>query len=351
MASEQNETNVNRRHFLKAAVMTAVAATATGAGAAVLTKNNQATPVMAVTSLPTPPGVQAVQPVAMLNQDVTDLLARLATSQAENVRLQAALDAAQRQLAALQETNDTAYSNTEALNVQLGEANGRIGVLSGLVALYEQLEGIDMGATLDNGLSAVSSTLADLLNYTPDLSHGLEISKQALADFEAHIPVLENGRIWLNNHMASVRAYYEGVRTVLETAVERVTSFLEMLNEWFQGILKWLPFGMGQRSAAVMQALTDLLAQTPNTINGLEANIAQPLAVWLQSDGEERPLNKALINPLRTQVFDKADKMVTQVQQAQTVYQTQLAEPTQTAVAAQRAIRDQIAQYRQQHQI
>jgi hypothetical protein len=278
-------------------------------------------------------------------------MARLASSQAENVRLQAALDAAQRQLSAIQETSSGAHVATETLNVQLGEANQRIGLLSGLVALYEQLDGVDVGAALDNGLAAVSSTLSDLLNGAPDLSHGLEISRQALSDFEAHIPVLENGRVWLNNHVANVRAHYEGVRLVLETAVERVASFLEMLNDWFQGILKWLPFGMGQRTAAVMQALTDLLAQTPNTITGLEANISQPLAAWLQENDGERPLNKALINPLRTGVIDKADKMVAQVQQTQTVYQAQLAEPAQTAVARQRAIRDQIAHYRQQHQL
>ena len=169
--------------------------------------------------------------------------------------------------------------------------------------------------------------------------------------WKPHIPLLQNGRAWLDNQLNKVEEYYETVKGLLETAVEAAAPFLEMLNQWFQDILKWLPFGIGNQAAQVMQSLTDLLAETPHTLSGLDTNIAQPLDVWLVGEGEKTPLQHGVIEPLRTNVMQKANEVIAQAQQVQTTYQARLAEPGQTAVDNQRVVRDLIVQYRQQNQI
>jgi hypothetical protein len=353
MSNEQNDQNVSRRGFLKVAAATAVAATATGAGAALLKKPTQSLPTA---SVPQTAPVASVSPVTQAvthasGETGTDLLARLAEVQAENVRLQAALDAAQRRLESLQQVNGDNDSAAETLAMELQSANQRVSVLSGLVALYEELEEIDVSDTVDQGLAAVSTTLVGLLEKVPTLTEGIEIGQQALTNVEMHIPLLENGRSWLVSHLERLQAYFDAVANLLEKAVDTVGPFLQMLNQWFQDVLKWLPFNLGQRASEIMQALTDLLAETPHTISGLNTNIIQPLDVWLGGETGDVPLHQTLIKPVREQVLAKASETVAQVQQVDTVYQTQLAEPAQRAFDSRRAIRQQIAEYRQQHEV
>lgn len=353
MSNEQNDQNVSRRGFLKVAAATAVAATATGAGAALLKKPTQSLPAASVPqTAPVAPVSPVTQAVTHANGETgTDLLARLAEAQAENVRLQAALDAAQRRLESLQQVNDDNDSTAETLTMELQSANQRVSVLSGLVALYEELEEIDVSDTVDQGLAAVSTTLADLLEKVPTLTEGIEIGQQALANVEMHIPLLENGRSWLVSHLDRLQAYFDAVANLLEKAVDTVGPFLQMLNQWFQDVLKWLPFNLGQRASEVMQALTDLLAETPHTISGLNTNIIQPLDVWLGGETDDVPLRQNLIKPMREQVLARASETASQAQQVDTVYQTELAEPVQRAIDSRRAIRQQIAEYRQQHEV
>lgn len=332
---------VSRRQFLKVAGLTAVAATATGAGAAVIAQRT-AVPAPVLT-VPEP----VVLPDLSVNQSVPELLAQLATAESEIRRLRTSLDATQTQLAAY----DEAGVENGRLHTELDLANARVATLVGLLALYEQLDEVDMSSVWQDGLTAVSNSLADLIADTPWLSEGIAAGRQALLDVEAHIPLLQNGRYWLIAQRDKLRGYYEGVKTLLETAVSAAGSFLEMLNSWFQDILKWLPFGLGERASEIMQSLADLLGEVPHTISGLDTNIAQPLAAWLDSDSTETPLQQNLINPLRADVLDKAEQIVSKTKVVEGVYQEGLVQRVETAVASRNLIRTLIADYREQNQI
>jgi hypothetical protein len=354
MSNRRDEQNVSRRSFLKAAAVTAMAATTTGAGAAMLiNKSEQATlgqPLVAYSVAPSPDFVPPTVAATTVDSPA-DLLAQLASAQAENTRLQEALASAQQQLAGLQQANSDTSVASEELTVQLGEANQRVSVLSGLLALYEQLEGVDIGDTVDQGLAAVSTTITDLLNKTPSLSESIEAGQIALAEFENHIPLLENGRNWLYHHAGKLQVYFDAVQSLLEQTVETVGPILEMVNQWFTEIRKWLPFGTGARAAEIVQSFTALLTETPHTISGLDTNIVQPLDVWLAGPDNEKPLQQKLIKPLREQVFVKAHETISQVQHVDVTYKTHLAEPVRAAVDNRRALRNLIAEYRQQHQV
>lgn len=356
MTQESQPQPVSRRSFLKNAALTAVAATAAGAGAAALTQRSQDKPPTIDVGQPAysaalPTGQTAVSPTPAAVNDNADLLARLANAQAENVRLQAALDAAQRELESLRGANQSSGAAAEELTLQLDAAHERLGILGGLVALYEQLDDVDMGEALEDGVTAVTDTLANLLGLAPALTDGLDVGDRALAEVEAHLPLLQNGRAWLNDHLERVRAFYDGVEAVLQNFVDSVGPFLQMLENWFQEMRKWLPFGLGQRAADVMTALTHLVAETPNTLSGLDTNIAQPLDVWLAQDADAPRLQRTLVKPLREQVLDPARQTIAQAEQVQTVYRARVAAPLETAVANRRAIREQIGAYRQQHQV
>jgi hypothetical protein len=347
MTTDPAEQAVSRRNFIKAAMVTAVAASATGAGAAIYNQNQNAATV--ITSAPNAAPVlrTAVPPISPADPD---LFTRLATAQAENVRLQAALEAAQRQLTSLQSNSQTAVSDSEALTVELGQANERLGVLAGLVALYEQFTAVDMETAVENGLTTFSGNIETMLAEMPTLSESIQRGRLALENFESQVPVLDNGRLWLIDHLAKIETYFAAVERLLSEAVDRVGPFLQMLTDWFESVRKWLPFGIGQTAAAIMQSLTSLVMETPNTLSGLNSNVVQPLDVWLNRDqNNETALNRTLITPLRNDLMPKADSAVSKVQQMDATYKTALKEPVETAVSSQRAIRGLIVAYREKH--
>lgn len=341
---------VSRRQFIRAAALTAVAATATGAGAAfyneALSAPSTATTVTNVSNT----SLSAVSTAVPANTTATDMFTRLAAAQAENVRLQAALEAAQRQLTSLQQNSQTATDSSQALTVELGQANEQIGILAGLIALYEQWADVDVATAVENGLTHFTGEVETMLAEVPSLAESIQLSRQALENFEIQVPILDNGRLWLIDHLSKIEGYFQAVERLLSEAVEHVGPFLQMLNDWFEGIRKWLPFGIGQTAATVMVSITDLIMETPNTLNGLDTNITQPLNVWLNRDqNNETALHQTLIKPLRDDLMPKADTAVAKAHQINETYKTALKEPVETAVASQRIIRSLITEYRQQH--
>ncbi len=341
MGVDQNE-QLSRRGFLKGVAVTAVAATATGAGAALLGK----TPTTGnVASVPSVPAAQTAVSV-ISSENPVEILTQLATSQAENMRLQAALAAAQRQIEAMQQDNMSSSSQTNALNVELANANEQASLLIGLVALYEQLDEVDVGEILENGVTAVSGTLNELIDHIPSFEEGIEVGQAALNKFEAHIPLLQNGRSWLNNHLGKLRLYFSAIETLLQQTVNQISSFLEMLQNWFEGVKKWLPFGIGERATEVMETITTLLIETPNTINGLKTNVADPLDVWLGNNEGQPPLQTDLLNPIRENLFKKANEAIDKARNVSVIYSNELLGVAEAAIERQKLLRELINQYR-----
>lgn len=331
---------VDRREFLRMLGITAVAAAATGSGAAVLARQAIASPEVAnpvVVDLPELP----------VGQSAEELLAQLALSRAENRRLQVALEVAQQR----GEAYHSASAEVAQLRAELDRANKQVSVLVGLVALYEQMDQVDVGTVWQTGLTAVSNSLAALLADIPWLQQGVATGRQVLQDVEAHIPLLQNGRAWADNHLARLRRAYDNVKILLEAAVSASAPFLEMLRSWFQDILKWLPFGLGERASQVMDSLAGLLGEIPYTLSGLDTHVVQPLAVWLADEEGETALKRRVIRPLQRDVLDQAEGMAEKAAQLQQTYAAQLVQEMQTAVTRQQYLRAQISTYRQQHNL
>lgn len=355
MSEETIKQNLDRRGFLKAAAATAVAATAVGSGAALLFEKGQQNALV----IQPPPLSEPIQVAAAAGEDMSDLLRRLAATQAENIRLQAQLSTTQQQLASAQGTvGGESSAATEAVQLQLDEANGQVNVLSGqvaalsgLVTLYEQLEQIDLAAVVDSGLDSVGLVLDNLLEQIPSVEEGLAAGRDAVEEFEAQIPLLDNGRRWLAFHVERISTFYEAVENTLKDAVEAAGTFLDMLEKWFADLLKWLPFGIGRKASQTMTAMSDLVGETPATISGLKTNLVQPLNIWFDDSDGEIPLQRRLIKPVREQALGRAAQAVGQVSAVNTTYQETLVGPAKEAAERHKAIRQIIADYRQQNQV
>ncbi len=353
MTTNAND-EMGRRDFLKALFATAVAATTVGGGAGYLSnKLREAPPVITSSVAPpaAPPALAVAETVTTANTQVADLLAQLASAQAENMRLRAELDATQRQVGALEANSGDVGAVNQTLRTELASANERVGLLAGLVALYDQLDDGQLLATLEGSLSSFGQALGNLLGEIPSVEEGLALGNQALDQFEARLPALSDGRSWLESHMARLNAFYMAAESILDSVTDSAGVFLQKLDEWFQSIRKWLPFGVGNRAAQVMSALTNLLDETPNTIHGLRRNIADPLDGWVGKNGQEAPVRAELIRPLKETALPRTGAVVERARSTGDAFESQVRNPLHEAIARRRELREQIAAYRQQNNI
>ena len=349
MSNDDFETDMSRRRFLRVAAVTAVAATAAGAGAASLVNKMPAETTITTTTLP--PNALLPKPLSATANPADELLLQLSALQAENARLQSDLVATQTRLNALETSNSDTKSDTEILRLQLSDSQKNLSLMAGLVALYEQLDAVDVGELLQDGLDSVGDGFAELFAHVPSLQEGIAAGRTVLDELDDHIPLLENGRSWLGQQLSKLHMYYDALERLLSVVVDAAGPFLQMFNEWVQKVLKWLPFGLGQKSSDIMNALTDMLMETPHLMNGLENNVAHPLDVWLGNANEEAPLRRRLIQPIKANVLDKATSTVAQAETVESLYRERVKRPVETAVTQRAGLHLLIDQYRNQHQI
>lgn len=338
---------ISRRGFMKTALAAAAGATAATTGIHWWQTQKAET---VISTLPNPLSSLPHTPIPVSSAQTDQLFSQLVTTQAENLHLQTELAAAHRQIAQLQ-NQQPPMDLLQTMQGELDQAHQQTTVLAGLVSLYEQLEQTQLDEAVQQGLTTVQGAFSNFMQNLPTVRQALEAGQQALAELESQIPFLESGRQWLGQHLTQLTEDYNFAEAVLTAAVEQIGNFLEMVLAWFQGILKWLPFGLGDQAAQVVAALTKLLGETPNTIAGLRVNVSQPLDLWLAEEEGKKRIHSRLIAPVRERTIVSANGLLVGLEELQANYEMALNVPAQTTLHTRRLLRQQIEQYRTEHQL
>jgi hypothetical protein len=353
MSKESIEQGFNRRGFLKAAAASAVAAATAGAGAALLKKDGGVISVIDPPALPEP-----IEALSNIGADVSELITNLATARAENMRLQAQLNSTERRLQTVRQATAAESDSEKAWQMQLDEVHlevndlvGRLSVLGGLVALYEQLDEVDLSAVVGEGLSSVGEFLGGIVDDIPSLAEGLEAGRQALAELEEEVPALEGAWLWLGSRIEDISDSYQAVEMALRSAMKVSGTFLHVFSNWVEDVLRWLPFGIGDKTANILDAITNFLVKTPETITGLQENVSRPMNIWLAREDGETRIQRKLIKPVREKALNRAAGTVNQVKTLDVVYRQQLVEPVANINDHRQAIKDSIIRYRQTYSL
>lgn len=362
MTDEQSITT--RRGFLKAAAFTAAAATVAGGGTAMVVEElglgakTSTAPLAAMESTSTalsPTAAQSSAPAVervISSSNANQLVADLASVTGEKVRLESELNAAQERIALLESSLTEAADARAKMQLSLDDNIRQVGVLGGLVALYEKLDDTDIGDFVSDGLNDVGASIAGLVDDIPTVQEGLAAGRAALDNLESEIPLVEGGRIWLLGNLARIQTLFATVMTMLEVAVDRAEPLLDMMAQWTTNVLRWLPFGFGQRTANLIDAISALLDVLPESVDGSTVNVAQPLELWLgKADEPDVPLLSKVVQPIRELVLDSAETHLSKTSELRTQFNAKLQEPVQLAREERIRIRADIEAYRQKNAI
>lgn len=347
MSGNERDANRTRRKFLTGALAAAAISAAGGAGLALRPKT-AVVPQEMIAALPTAAPAIIRAPGNTAQQE---LMSKLVTAQAENVRLQAQVDGLNRRLAAAESGRVEAGDESMLLQNELTESQNQIGVLAGLVALYEQLETVDLSDTVTGGLTTLANHLAELSSHIPGLDEALEAGDIAISTFEQDIPALENGREWFSDHLSQLTRRWQIFEGVLREITETVGDTLAILRGWFDKLLGWVPFEFGERTRSGLNALFDLIQFSPETIERGQTELLTVMDQWLKPEvGQVEPaVRSRLVRPLREGVMGQAAKASAGVKTTQTVFQDELVAKTAVDLANRAEILQLIERYRHEN--
>lgn len=361
---DNQQSITTRRGFLKAAALTAAAASVAGGGTAILTKKLgfvDKTPIAIATMdsaeivLPITSSPQLTAPIiqkSVTSSNAGQLVSDLATVTGNNVRLESELNAAREKISLLEQSLSEQTNRHSSTQFELDEQSKQVGLLGGLIALYEQLDQADIGDSVAHGLTEVEASISGLIDDIPSVQDGLAASRGILNTLESEIPLVEGGRIWLLAHVTQIQALFSAVLQMLENAVDSAEPLLDMMSNWAQKVLRWLPFGFGQRTALLIDAITALIQLAPDSISGTESNLVRPLELWLgKADEEDIPLLSKVVQPIRDQALVSAENHLNKTHKLHTQYSSKVTQPLDLALTQRNRVRASISAYREQNAI
>jgi hypothetical protein len=284
------------------------------------------------------------QSVLSLQGQITSLEAQLGAATGQNAQLANGLAQAQQDLLALKTQLAEAQS-------QLTGANERLGIFAELVALFDQLESIGVDRLLRDGLAAMATGLAGALGLLPLVRGGLQTAQTLLAEFEKLLPDFNSGLTWLSDQLIKIKVKLFGVETNAQKVVTdaAVSGVVAVFGGFARFVLDNLPFNIGEKVRASLDATQALVTQTTGLSDGANQNVFDKMSRHV-GDGPQG-LKSRMVKPIREQALTPTTNLLTALEGANTTFTQALDVPAKTALKQRAAIRERIAQFRSLHKL
>ncbi len=227
-----------------------------------------------------------------------------------------------------------------------------IAKLRTLLKLYQELEKVGIDALLSTALKALKLPLETVKMGIGTLKEAVAKAEEALGNF---LSFLLNWRELLREGeetLSGLASRIEEVGVKIARALGKVLPFAEAVIEFFARLLQKLPFGVGRELGEALESIKTLLQGLPETLEKMVQVIFRGLKedVYPQGNGRSRaeeqfsePIKVGLLEPLRV-FMENVVALVDSIER-------DLAEPIETALAERARIRQQIEEFRRQHNI
>lgn len=325
-ASEEAVADPGRRGFVGRVLLGGAAAAALGGSAALLYNSQLRAQVPRTVIIPTGTQIESADVTTLITQ-IGEMDAALKAITADRDRLRGELDEANGDLV--------------ELRAQLDAAIDQIARYQGLNRLWQQLDDIGLDDLLNTALWIVNGALATAMNVIDLLRAGLTAGQTSVDNFVAMLPGPQDGIRWLQRQISTLATNLDWLSEQVQEAVEPVEPFTRLIADFVLWVLNRLPFGVGSRARAGLEAMKSVVTSLPDLVAGVNTSVLDPLADWF-GQSEARNLNGILLAPVTQNVFDPARSAVEKVVELEKAYKEELAGPAQDAIAARATLRSQI---------
>jgi hypothetical protein len=269
--------------------------------------------------------------------------AQLELANNQNAQLSTSLTASQQEASNLQ-------AQLASIQAALDAANGRLTRAGELVALFDQLDAVGLDGAVEGGLASVAGSLAALLTPAAALRGGLSSARGLLANFELSLPDFAGAMHWLGEQVVRLKV---GLWSVESSAAETAGTAAAGIAAAFTGfvgfVIDHLPFNIGAKVRATLSSTQSVLAN----LTDMTDNAADQVMLKISQRVDDGPQSwkRTLVEPLRAEALNRADEVLTAVNNTDATYQQALKAPVESALQQRRTLREQIAAFRATHSL
>jgi hypothetical protein len=280
---------------------------------------------------------------AALQQQIAALQGQLSALASQNTQLATALSAAQTENADLK-------TLLAAAQEQLNAANAKLAQFKELIALFDQLEGLNLDALARDGLAAMAGGLATALGLTALVSDGVQLARALLDRFERLLPDFHEAMTWLGGQIVNFKLGLYAVEIAAQRTVqEALTGLAAVFGGFVLFVLDHLPFNIGGNVRATLGATQELLVNVETAANAMSTKVLDKISAYV-GDGPQG-WRRALVMPLRDKTLSPAAQLLTAVSDVSATFTSALHDPVAAALDQRAQIRAKIDALRQANQL
>ncbi len=233
----------------------------------------------------------------------------------------------------------------------LEKMQAEIDTLRGLMAHYEALERIDIDLALVRSIENFESSLSILPGLTQPLGDGIDAVQGAVDRFQAALPAMQQRIAQVDDTLDTLDERLDSLRESLEAVVERTAPVADALGDFFDTVLSRIPFGIGEQIELVVQHLRQLIDGVPTTITSVRDRLLSPLRSTWFADSDEDGVQAGLLTPIRTELLDPAEQLLTRLDVVVEDWQRDVVQPAHRALAEREAARQALVEYKKRHRL
>jgi hypothetical protein len=320
------EVDTGRRGFITRVLIGGAAALALGGGAAILVEEQRRAREPQVIVLPNGAEVNQTD-VSELYARIADLEGRLAAVMAERDQMISDLSFAE--------------ANQTDIAARLADAEAELDQYRSLIDLWQRLDAVGLDDLVQTAFSVVGTALAALLTVNEMLNTGLAVGQRAITGFVSSLPGPRDGVRWLERQVTTLGQNLDWLAVQVQEAVDPVEPFAQLIANFVVWVLSRLPFGIGSRAEAGMEAMKTIINDLPNLAEGINRDVLDPLVDWFGTD-DTATLDGILLNPVDENIVKPAREVLAKVVALEQAYQDNFVTPVQSALDDRASLRDQI---------
>ncbi len=322
---------VDRRRFMSQLLVGGAAALAFGGGIALIANGRRKDETVVV--LPNGTELEVGDEsgdVATLVDQIADLQYQLASITAERDQCVSDLTAS--------------GSEIEQLKARIEELETQNDDLSSLNSLWQALDDVGLDTLVASAVGVVGTALVNAMKVVDLLRIGLAKGQLAISSFLSALPGPQAGFIWLQGQIKALGINLDDLSEKVQEAVEASGKLASQVAEFVLWVLDKLPFGIGNKARAGMEAMQLIVSDLPELVDGITDDIFDPLLVWFSKD-DDGNLAGILLDPINNHIIEPAENVLAELKQFQTDYEEKLSSPVNNAIAQRKSIRGDIEEY------
>lgn len=222
--------------------------------------------------------------------------------------------------------------------------------LRGLLALYENLEQVGIDALLSAGMSAVAFSLGGLETGIRALEKGVDLVDSGVSALERSFPTVRSGLSIVERLVAGLERRVRQLQDVMAEVQEMVSPLSDAVGSFFSSLVERIP-GVGPSIVDALDRISELIGSLPEAIGEIRSSLLEPLGEEWFTDDEESGLKGRLLNPLQDGLLEPLEEFLSDLADTIDSWQTQLVDPIAGALTQRKAIKEQIADYREREGI